>query len=294
MPLDGSRPLHQEQTFAICGLPTHDASSLENASYEIPMKAHIVLAHPEPKSFNAHLANIAQQTLAERGWAVSSSDLYAMAFDPCEKATHYEDRLDIERFDTQAEQRHASKNDTIPSEIQSEIARLDEADLVIFQYPMWWHLPPAILKGWFDRVMVYGEVYRSTYRFDKGRFVGKRALLSLTVGTSPETYAYNGRSGDIDLMLWPVNFTLAYVGFHILQPHVAYGVEAGLRYSDPREVEERLQKIQSKYATRLQAIETETPIPFNSMNDWGADGRIKASAPAYSPFVRHREHLEID
>ena len=95
------------------------------------MKAHIVLAHPEPKSFNAHLANIAQQTLAERGWAVSSSDLYAMAFDPCEKATHYQDRLDIERFDTQAEQRHASNNDTIPNEIRSEIARLDEADLVM-------------------------------------------------------------------------------------------------------------------------------------------------------------------
>ncbi len=272
----------------------HDAASLEIVSCAIPMKAHIVLAHPEPKSFNAHLANIARQTLTERGWAVSSSDLYAMAFDPCEKATHYRDRLDIERFDTQAEQRHASKNDTIPFEIQSEIARLDEADLVIFQYPMWWHLPPAILKGWFDRVMVYGEVYKSTYRFDKGRFVGKSALLSLTVGTSPESYAYNGRSGDIDLMLWPVNFTLAYVGFDVLEPHVAYGVEAGLRYSDPREIEERLQNIQSEYISRLQTIENEKPIPFNAMSDWGADGRIKDSAPAYSPFVRHREHLEID
>ena len=286
--------MHQKRSFAIFSMPIHDASSLEIVSCGISMKAHIVLAHPEPKSFNAHLANIAQQTLAERGWAVSSSDLYAMAFDPCEKATHYQDRLDIERFDTQAEQRHASQNDTIPLEIRSEIARLDEADLVILQYPMWWHLPPAILKGWFDRVMVYGEVYKSTYRFDKGRFVGKRALLSLTVGTSPETYAYNGRSGDIDLMLWPVNFTLAYVGFDVLEPHVAYGVEAGLRYSDPREIEERLQNIQSEYSSRLQTIEHERAIPFNPMSDWGADGRIKDSAPAYSPFVRHREHLEID
>jgi NAD(P)H dehydrogenase (quinone) len=258
------------------------------------MRAHIVLAHPEPKSFNGHLANVARQTLENRGWTVSTSDLYTMDFDPCEKASHYKERLELERFDTQAEQRHASSNATIPIEIQSEIARLDLADLVIFQYPMWWHLPPAILKGWFDRVLIYGEVYKSTYRFEKGRFVGKSAMLSLTVGTSPETYAYNGRSGDIDLMLWPVNFTLAYVGFDVLRPHVAYGVEAGLRYSDPHEIEQRLLTIQSDYSSRLQSIENEKPIPFNSMSDWGTDGRIKDTAPAYSPFVRHQEHLEID
>lgn len=258
------------------------------------MKAHIVLAHPEPTSFNGHLANIAQQTLAEQGWTISTSDLYAMDFDPREMAMHYHDRLDTERFDTQAEQRHASQNDSIPFEIESEIALLDNADLVIFQYPMWWHLPPAILKGWFDRVLIYGEVYNSTLRFDKGRFAGKNALLSLTVGTSPETYAHNGRSGDINLMLWPINFTLAYVGFDVLDPHVAYGVEAGLRYSDPREIEDRLKIIQSEYISRLQTIEDEKPIPFNPMSDWGADGRIKNTAPAYSPFVRHREHLDID
>ena len=47
-------------------------------------------------------------------------------------------------------------------------------------------------------------------------------------------------SGDIDLLLWPVNFSLAYVGYEVLAPFVAYGVEAGLRYPDPAAVEERL------------------------------------------------------
>ena len=159
---------------------------------------------------------------------------------------------------------------------------------------MWWHLPPAILKGWFDRVLVYGEVYRSSYRFEKGRFTGKKALLSLTVGTSPQTYAYNGRSGDIDLLLWPVNFTLAYVGYGVLEPHVAYGVEAGVRYSDPHEVAERLTQIPKDYASRLQSIENEDLISFNQTSEWGEDGRIKPSAPVYSPFLRHREQLEIE
>ncbi len=257
------------------------------------MQAHIVLAHPEARSYNAHLAGLARRTLEERGWRVSYSDLYAMGFDACERATHYRDRLNPERFDAQAEQRHAAEQGTIPRDITEEIARLDRADLVVLQYPMWWHLPPAVLKGWFDRVFVYGEVYTSTRRFEAGRFAGKRAMLSVTVGTSPETYAHDGRSGDISLLLWPVNFTLAYVGFDILQPFVAYGVEAGLRYSAADEVEARLNRAANDLATRLRTIESDDTLPFNPMSDWGGDGRIKPSAPAFSPFIRHREALDL-
>jgi NAD(P)H dehydrogenase (quinone) len=258
------------------------------------LKAHIVVAHPEPKSFNAHLADVAERALKARGYVVSISDLYAMGFDPCEKAEHYVDPVNSLHFDTQSEQRHASANRTIPKDVQAEIDRLAHADLVILQYPMWWHLPPAILKGWMDRVFIYGDVYKSNFRFEKGRFVGKKAMLSITVGTSPETYAHNGRSGDIDLMLWPINFTLAYVGFDVLDPHVAYGVEAGLRYSDPQEIKDRLLKIETDYVARLGAIEAEPSVPFNRMEDWGADGRIKPTSSVYSPFIRHREKLVIE
>lgn len=258
------------------------------------MQAHIVLAHPEPKSFNAHLASVARNTLEGRGWGVTVSDLYAMGFDPCERPEHYPDRVAPARFDTQAEQRHASENGTLPAQVRAEIENLDRADLVILQYPMWWHLPPAMLKGWFDRVFVYGEVYRSMQRFEHGRFAGKRVLVSVTVATSAETYAHDGRSGDIDLLLWPVHFTMAYVGFGVLRPFVGYGVEAGLRYSGAGEIEARLKKLTEDYATRLREIEAEAPIPFNPMSDWGEDGRIKASAPAFSPFIRHRKKLDLD
>src|SRR6202008_2020085 len=101
----------------------------------------------------------------------------------------------------QAEQRHSSEAGMIPAMVAAEIERLDCADLLILQYPMWWHLPPAMLKGWLDRGFIYGGVYGSQRRFERGRFVGRRAMLSLTVGTSEATYAFNGRSGDIDLLL---------------------------------------------------------------------------------------------
>src|SRR5208337_3729351 len=119
-----------------------------------------------------------------------------------------------------------------------------------------------------------GEVYKSNRRFEKGRFAGKRAMLSVTVATSSSTYAHDGRSGDIDLMLWPVNFTLAYVGYEVLAPFVAYGVESGLRYSEPAAIEVRLRAVLADFCSALPTFAERETIPFNRMEEWGADGRI--------------------
>lgn len=258
------------------------------------MKAHIVLAHPESKSFNAHMAALARDTLQDRGWQVSTTDLYAMGFDPCERGSHYQDLSDAGRFDAQAEQRHASDNKTLPPHVRHELDLLDQSDLVILQYPMWWHMPPAILKGWFDRVFVYGDVYSSQRKIENGRFFGKKAMLSLTVAPSRDAYAYDGRCGEIGLQLWPINFSLTYVGFSALHPQVTYGVTSGAFNARPDDHEERLQKAQDDYVKRLQNIENEAEMPFNTMSDWGEDGRIKASAPSHSPFIRHSERLDYN
>ena len=258
------------------------------------MHAHFVLAHPEPKSFNAHLVRSGAQALAGSGWTSTVSDLYAMGFDPCERPDFYPDRVDSNRFDVQSEQRHAFETNTLPPHVVAELERMDRADLLILQYPMWWHLPPAILKGWFDRVWAYGAAYTSSKRFEDGRFAGKRAMLSVTVGTSRETYIHDGRSGDIDLMLWPVNFNLAYAGYTVLQHFVAYGVEAGLRYSDPAAIEARLQAIVRELQQTLHdGAPNRAAIPFNRKSEWGPDGRIAPGAPVYSPFIRRKAQLDF-
>jgi NAD(P)H dehydrogenase (quinone) len=258
------------------------------------MHAHFVLAHPEPQSFNAHLVRSGSAALEADGWTVSVSDLYAMGFDPCERAEHFGNRANPARFDVQAEQRHATETRTLPRLAMEELSQMDRADLLVLQYPMWWHLPPAMLKGWFDRVLAYGEAYTSSKRFENGRFVGKRAVLSVTVGTSRNTYAHDGRSGDIDLMLWPVHFSLAYVGYYVLVPFVAYGVEAGLRYSDPAAVEGRLRAIVDDFRAALPQVAERATIPFNRKDEWGEDGRIVPSAPVYSAFIRRKQHLELE
>ncbi len=257
------------------------------------MHAHVVIAHPESRSYNGHLAGVTKKCLENEGWAVSISDLYENRFDPCERLSHYSSPHDETRFYVQNEQRHASDTKTLPPEIKEEIKALDSSDLLILQYPMWWHLPPAILKGWFDRVFVYGDVYTSKKRFEAGRFSGKKAMLSVTVGTSRETYAFNGRSGDIDLMLWPVNFNLAFVGYTVLSPFVAYGVESGIQYSGAEANAERLGQIEADLLSRLKSIHDLPDIPFNTMSEWGEDGRIVKSASAHSPFVRHKKKLDL-
>jgi NAD(P)H dehydrogenase (quinone) len=123
-----------------------------------------------------------------------------------------------------------------------------------------------------------------------GGSLGKRAMLSVTVGTSPETYAFDGRSGDINLMLWPIHFTLAYVGYSVVEPFIAYGVEAGLRYAT---VVARLTTVAQEFRRTLADLQERPTIPFNRMSEWGADGRINPDAPVYSAFVRHRESLEL-
>lgn len=258
------------------------------------MHAHFVLAHPEPRSFNAHMTHSGAAALLDAGWTVTVSDLYAMGFDPSERPEHYRDRAVPGRFDVQAEQRHASQAGTLPDVVTEELARMDRADLLVLQYPMWWHMPPAMLKGWFDRVLAYGDAYTSSKRFEFGRFTGKRAMLSVTVGTSRETYMHDGRSGDIDLMLWPVNFSLAYVGFEVVDHFIAYGVEAGLRYSDPAVVEARLAGIVEDFRTTLPRIAQRPTIPFNRKAEWGEDGRIRPDAPVHSPFIRRRKVLDLE
>lgn len=249
-------------------------------------RAVVVVAHPEPRSFNAHLADVAVRTLTARGYAVETSDLYATGFDPLESPEHYGARQDPACFRPQTEQRHAADAGCAPADVQAEIDKLDRADLLVIQYPMWWYQPPAILKGWLDRVLTYGGVYTSSVRYDRGRYRGRRALLSVTTGGPEETFAYNGRNADIDLLMWPMCFSLYYVGYDVLPPFVAFGVESGVRYSDDDAVQARLAGHEAALAVRLETIDAAEPMPFSGWEDWDEHGRLRAGAPGHSPFMR--------
>jgi NAD(P)H dehydrogenase (quinone) len=238
------------------------------------MHVHIIHTHPEPSSYNGVLTQTAHQSLLECGYTVTVNDLYRSNFDPVETGAHYTNRADVEAFAALNEQRHAWNNDALPKEIQNEIGNLERADLIILQFPLWWHGPPAILKGWFDRVFVSGGLYTSRMRYDTGYFRGKRALVSVTTGAPRKAFGPGSRGGDFETMLWPVQYSLHYLGFTVLPPFVSYGVQGhGYSHEDDDSLRARLKQNLTEWRSHLSTIEDVEPVWFSGWDDWDEDGQ---------------------
>ncbi|MFB9866381.1 NAD(P)H-dependent oxidoreductase [Vreelandella sulfidaeris] len=244
------------------------------------MNVLIVVAHPERASFNGGLVDIAVSQLKSAGHSVELDDLYAERFDPVERGEHYVQRSNKDYFAPLDEQRHHYNEKALPADIQRELARLEWADLVIFQFPLWWHAQPAILKGWLDRVLVYGGRYSSRMRYDRGYFRGKRAMLSVTAGSPEKTFQPFGRAGNMTAWLWPMHSSLYYVGFDVLAPQVSYGVQGGgIEYQKEDVLREHLEACKQRWAARLLQCEREKPIPFAGWEDWDSEGLLVETSP---------------
>jgi len=244
------------------------------------MNVLIVFAHPERKSFNGGLADVAIESLQAVGHTVEINDLYQQEFDPVERAGHYRERVDDTYFAPLTEQRAHYERGVLAPEVQREISRLEWADLVIFQFPLWWHAQPAILKGWFDRVLVYGGLYSGSRRYNRGHFRGKKAMLSVTTGSPEQAFMPFGRAGNMVEWLWPMHSSLYYVGFDVLPPQVSYGIQGGgIRYEDESSFREQLEQKKTLWAERLPGLFDETPIPFTGWEDWGEDGMLQQTHP---------------
>ncbi|OLF53402.1 NAD(P)H-dependent oxidoreductase [Pseudomonas chlororaphis] len=253
------------------------------------MQVLIVVAHPEQKSFNSHLAQQARDTWREQGHAVTVVDLYAEGFDPREGDWHYSSRQDREKFDAMREQRHHWNQQTLAPEIDRHIELLLQADALIVQFPFWWFGAPAILKGWMDRVFVYGGLYESRRRHEQGVMRGKKALVVSTAGASEQACAPDGRDGDMRLLLWPILHSLHYIGFEVLEPYLIHGVRGGLSAEAEERQRTRLEQRTLNYRARLVRWEQWPAIPFNQAQDFTDGLSLKPDAPSYSPFVRHRQ-----
>lgn len=184
----------------------------------------IVYAHPEPTSFTAALKDVAMETVRAAGHTVELSDLYAEHFNPVAGRHDFLSEHDKERFHYQNEQGHAHETKGFAADIVREQQRFAKADLVIWAYPIWWGGVPAILKGWFDRVLAYGYAYADGRRYDSGFFRDKSGLLCLTTGGTEQRFSADGVYGTIDQVLWPTQrLMVEYLGVKALEPFVAYG-----------------------------------------------------------------------
>lgn len=248
------------------------------------MHALIVLAHPEAKSFNGRMAETAKAAFEAQGHTAEIYDLYREGFDAREALVHFPAPKTPEYFSAMAEQRHAVATNALPPDVERAILRLERADVVVFQFPLWWFSIPGILKGWMDRVFVWGRVYSSKRRYDTGHFKGKRALVSITTGGPPSTHGPDGRQGDMDMELWPFHFGINYVGFTVLPPFRSFAVDVG---QNDAAHQAKLAGYQAGLRDYLGTLDQLEPLKFNGWNDWDADGRLKPDAPSHSLFMRH-------
>ena len=189
------------------------------------MNVLIVHSHPEPRSFCSALMRAARDELAALGHAVTVTDLYAEGFDPVLSAADFTDRLDPAFLRPMEEQDHAVAGGTLREDVARQVGRLREADLVVLTASMWWFSVPAMLKGWFDRVLVKGYAYGPVPSWS-GPLGDKRALLVMTSSYSDGAFRAEGSIGDIATVLRPVTYgTLAYCGMQVLEPFIAYAAD---------------------------------------------------------------------
>lgn len=256
------------------------------------MNTLIVHCHPEKHSFNGSLTATAVETLEAAGHHVEVSDLYAEGFDPAERPEHYRNRIDSERFDILSEQRNAYKNETLPGEIQREIARLERCDLLILQFPLWWHQQPAMLKGWFDRVFVGGGLYTSKMRYDRGYFLGRKAICSVTSGAPRSTFTENGRGGgEIETLLRSMNFSLHYMGFTVLPPYLSTEIQnKGFTYKSETEFEAHLAANLGDWRRHLLQLHELEPLGFPGWSDWDEYGADKGAASVNGASCCHQSN----
>lgn len=245
------------------------------------MNVLIVYAHPEPTSFNGAMKDLSVETLTALGHKVEVSDLYAMGWNAVAgpgDMTH--DMSQNDRFSLAREQTVAMENGSIAPEVAAEQEKLARANLVIFQFPIWWFGVPAIMKGWADRVFARGFAYTAGRKYDTGMFKGKLAMVSATTGTSEDTYAPDGIDGSILTVLWPVhNGMLRYTGFDVLPPYVAY--------MPGREDAATRAKQLDGLKQRLETIDQTPRLFFHPAEDYGPNERLKPGIIARSGQQRN-------
>lgn len=188
------------------------------------MNVLIIFSHPEPKSLNSSLKNLAVNILEEKGHKVKITDLYGAKFKATIDQDDFLDLLNPERFQPIIEQCHAAKTDSFARDIKNEMEKVKWSDLVIFQFPVWNGNIPAILKGWFDRILTCGfssDIFEGKI-YDKGLMIGKKAMLSFTTGGPEESYYMNIPDKDPAKLLPFITEILKYSGFEVLNPFIIF------------------------------------------------------------------------
>lgn len=158
---------------------------------DTPIRHHLVFANPRRDSFDGQIVDAYVETATRLGQEVIVRDLYAMKFDPV----------------LQEDERPGYGDGTVAPDVAAELELLESAQILVLVYPIWFALPPAMLKGYVDRVLGARYSFR-----DVQAQAGHPALKGkpmLTFSTSGTSLAWLNEQGQVlslreifDAYLW--------------------------------------------------------------------------------------------
>lgn len=132
------------------------------------LKHAIIACHPAESSFTLALANRYAEAVRARGHQAIVRDLYRLSFDPVLKE---DERQGHPRAD-----------------VDAEWEALGHVDVLVLAYPIWFGAPPAMMKGYIDRVFGAGRTRGSAGEGTESSALEGKHLVSLTLSGSSRAW----------------------------------------------------------------------------------------------------------
>lgn len=152
----------------------------------------IIFANPRHDGHGGYLLNQVETAFQAYGADFETIDLYRIGYDPILKATELysigNSHIDAQNIEFQEKIRAASS--------------------LLFIYPTWWQSPPAILKGFIDRVFTSGFAFKYYYGLPVGLLKNKKAAAFTSSG-GPSFYQFITGNPALKVLL---KYTLAFSG----------------------------------------------------------------------------------
>lgn len=182
----------------------------------------IITSHPYGESFNAGVVKAIDETVTKNGHTAEVIDLVADQFNPVMNAE------DLKLW---------KEGKTADPLVQSYMAKIEQADVLVFPFPVWWSLMPAVLKGFFDKVFIPGWAYKYG---EKGELIGlmttKKAVVINTLGAPENVYAEHMKNPIENAF---VKGSLRACGIQVLKHMLIGKINAG----GPDYAEQKMQEI---------------------------------------------------
>jgi NAD(P)H dehydrogenase (quinone) len=175
------------------------------------MKHAVIVAHPNPNSFTASMALVYREAGLTQEHDIVFRDLYAMHFDPCLPESELP----------------WSKHFALRDDVLAEREVLKDVDVFALFYPIWLNAPPAILKGYLERVFGMGFAYRRGQMGNAPLLQGRK-LISFTSSGAPMEWVIQSGAWQAMRTLFDGHFA-AVCGLEVVD-HIHFGgIVPGIR-----------------------------------------------------------------